>query len=329
MRLFIAPSSTLNFPLRRRSPSRRTSIFRFFQLAFVACIGLLHTALLAAPDKPLRVTTSTSFIADLTRQVGGPHVEVSSLMGPGIDPHLYKPTASDMARIQRADILLYTGLHLEGRMQDLLERLAKRGRRVHALGDALPTDSLISVPGTEGRWDPHVWFDPQLWGLCAIEAARRLGEAAPQHAATFHERARKYALDLDALRSWAIEQVATIPESQRVLITSHDAFNYLGRAAGLQVVALQGVSTVSEAGLADVTRLVDFIRERKVPAVFIESSVAPDMIRRISKDAGARVGGELFSDALGATNEERSGHRVDIYTGMFRYNLETVVQALR
>jgi manganese/zinc/iron transport system substrate-binding protein len=250
-------------------------------------------------------------------------------MGPGVDPHLYKPTASDVARLQRADVLFYSGLQLEGKMEDLLIRMKRTGRSIHALTDSLPPSSLIKIDPKSAQYDPHIWMDASLWALCPGAVAKHLAAAQPQDREYYEKNADALALRLQSLHKWAVEQAACLPESQRVLITSHDAFNYFGRAYGFDVIALQGISTVAEAGLADFTRLVDLIKARQVPAIFVETSVSPNTLQRISRDAGVRIGGELFSDALGGLDEVRDGHSVGTYEGMLRYNLETILNALK
>jgi manganese/zinc/iron transport system substrate-binding protein len=260
-------------------------------------------ALAAGQDGKVTVCATTGMVADLARGVGGDAVVVHALMGPGVDPHLYKATASDLVRLQRADLILYNGLHLEGRMQETFERLSRSGRRVRAVTDGLPRERLIRT-GAEGLHDPHVWFDVRLW------------------AASLRDRWT----DLDR---WARGRVATVPESRRILVTSHDAFGYFGRAYGFQVVALQGISTVTEAGLADMTQLTDFIRTRGVPAVFIESSVSPAGLERIRKDAGVKLGGELFSDALGTPGDKHGDFDLGTYEGMIRRNIDRIVEGLK
>ncbi|HMO65765.1 MAG TPA: zinc ABC transporter substrate-binding protein [Verrucomicrobiota bacterium] len=279
----------------------------------------------------LRVTATTTLVADLARAVGGDHVEVTALMGPGVDPHLYKPSAGDVTALRRADVILYSGLQLEGRMIEVFESLRRRGRKVSAVAEAVPVERRLA--GDYGAHDPHVWGDPELWAFAAEATARAFTEADPANAARYAAKAAALAEEFRALRDWGRAQVAQIPEGRRVLVTSHDAFRYFGRAFGLEVVGVQGLSTATEAGLADVTRIADLVKQRGLRAIFVESSVPPAAIQRISKDSGARIGGELFSDALGSPGEmvEVAGERHDVgtYAGMLRHNLLTVVTALR
>lgn len=281
----------------------------------------------------LKVTATTTLVADLARAVGGDRVQVEALMGPGVDPHLYKPSAGDVTALQRADVILYSGLLLEGRLTDVLESLRRRGRKVFAVAEAVPAEKRIADEEHAGAPDPHVWGDPALWALAAQATGRALAGADSANAAHYEAAAEKLAAEFRTISEWGRAQVARIPEGRRVLITSHDAFRYFGRAFGLEVIGVQGISTATEAGLADVTRIADLVKQRGVKAIFVESSVSPATIERISKDSGARVGGELFSDALGSPGEikEVAGQRHDVgtYAGMLRHNLATVVEALR
>ena len=286
----------------------------------------------AAAPKP-NVVTTTSMLADLVRNVGGDRVDVQSLMGPGVDPHLYKPTAADVARLQRAKLVIYNGLMLEGQMGDLLARLAKAGRKVVAVGEAIPSDRLIKPDDGSNHPDPHIWGDAELWSLCADRVAAALGDLDPAGAADYTARAASHRAELAKFHNWAKERAQLVPENRRILITSHDAFNYFGRAYGFRVVGVQGISTVSEAGLADIVKIVDFIKEKGLKAVFVESSDPRAAIDRVSRDSGAKVGGELFSDALGNPGKMHTvaGETYDEGTviGMLKHNLNTVVEALK
>lgn len=277
----------------------------------------------------LRVVATTSMVADLVREIAGPGVTVDSLMGAGVDPHLYKPTAGDVLRLQRADVIFYHGLLLEGRMTEVLEKLAAGGRRVQAVTRDLPADQLLAADDYPGHSDPHVWFDVPLWTRCIDVVTATLAAAAPAHANDFHRNAAALRERYAALHAWALAKVAELPPARRVLVTSHDAYSYFGRAYGFTVVGLQGISTATEAGLADVARLADYIRERGIKAIFVETSVPHATIERVARDSGARVGGELFSDALGAPGEIIHGHDVGTFEGMIKHNLTTIVEALK
>lgn len=281
----------------------------------------------------IRVVTSTSQIADIVRNIAGDAVELQALMGPGVDPHLYKATARDVILMQRADLILYNGLHLEGRLAETFSKVNKLGRSVVAVGEVIPEDRLLTSANFENAHDPHIWFDPELWAMVVGAVEQSLAKADPEHAELFARGAAIYKSKVEALKPWAQARIEKVPESKRVLVTSHDAYNYFGRAFGFQVVGVQGVSTASEAGLADITNTSDFIKERGIPAIFVESSVSPATIEGISRASGARVGGELFSDALGAVGEMHEGgdgesYDVGTYLGMFKYNVDTIVRAL-
>lgn len=311
----------------------------WFALSFVqqatrtACVLLVMFWAWNAEATPLYVVTTTTMITDLVKQVGGDRVNVVGLMGPGIDPHLYKPTASDVIRLQKAQAVFYNGLMLEGRMSDLFDRLAKRGKRVYAVSSLIPQDQLLRPPEFEGHYDPHVWGNAQFWILAIDVVVKGLGQADPAGSADYVRHGEAYKSELTKLHTWAKEQVQRVPSDKRVLITSHDAFNYFGRAYGFQVVGVQGISTVSEAGLADVAKVVDFIRGKGIKAIFVESSVPRAAIDRISKDSGATIGGELFSDALGTPGKMHTvaGETYDegTYIGMLKHNILTAVEALK
>ena len=278
---------------------------------------------------PLKIVTTVGMVADLVRQVGGPTTSVEALMGPGVDPHLYKVTAEDLIKLQRADLVFYSGLHLEGKMQDVLASLGGSGRKAVAVTSTMPPDRLLRTEGFEGSHDPHVWFDVETWsqGIPAIVAA--LTEVRPSGGEDFRHRGEETRGRLRELHAWVKNKTAEVPKANRILVTSHDAFNYFGRTYGFQVVALQGVSTVTEAGLADMAKLVDFIRAQRVRAIFVESSVPHTTIERISRDAGVTIGGELFSDAMGSPGQRERDYDLGTYDGMIRHNVNSIVDALR
>jgi len=265
------------------------------------------------------VVATTTMIADMVRQIGGEDIDLTALMGPGVDPHLYKPSAEDAQKLGTANVIFYNGLMLEGRMSELLDRLAAQGREVHALTVKLGEAERIHPEGA-AHADPHVWGDAQIWAKCVEPVVTGLSRILPAKAGIFADRGQKWKTATLALHEWAKAEAAKIPEESRILITSHDAFNYFGRAYGFQVVGVQGISTVSEAGLADVAKTVDFIKSKKVKAIFVESSVPHATIERIAKDSGAKVGGELYSDALGAGQT---------YEQMLRFNVSTIVENLK
>jgi manganese/zinc/iron transport system substrate-binding protein len=295
----------------------------------VASLLSLGLCAAAAHAARLRVVTTTSMVTDLVRQVAGDLAEVEGLMGAGVDPHLYKPVAADVLKLQRADVIFYNGLVLEGKMTDLFTKLARTKKHVYALAEGVSEEALLRPPEFAGHYDPHLWFDVSLWAQCVGVVAEGLSAADPQNAARYQAQAGEVRARLERLHAWALAKAAELPAERRVLVTSHDAYNYFGRAYGFTVVGLQGISTATEAGLADVARLVDFIRERRVRAIFVESSVPHATIERVAKDSGARIGGELFSDAMGTPGQMENGYDLGTYDGMIRHNLTTIVEALK
>lgn len=302
---------------------------RLLRSAILLVAASLVTVSAIAAGPKIRVTTTTSMVTDLVKQVGGDRVEVSGLMGAGVDPHLYKATAADVSKLQQAEVIFYNGLVLEGKMTDIFTKLARSKKFVYPVTEGVPEKKLLEPPEFEGHFDPHVWFDVELWALCAQAVAKGLGEYSPKDKAHFEQRGKEVATKLRTLHEWSLKKAAELPKEKRILVTSHDAYNYFGRAYGFQVVGLQGVSTVTEAGLADMAKLVDFIKQKRVKAIFVESSVSPATIQRIAKDAGVRVGGELFSDAMGTPGQMEHGYDLGTYEGMIKHNLTTIVGALK
>ncbi len=297
--------------------------------ASACAAGLLAAARPAAADEaPLRVVATVGMVADLVRTVGGERVAVAQLIGSGMDPHLYKPTRSDVARLLAADVVFYSGLKLEGKMADTLERLARGGREVRAVTDALAAGAVAPDPAGAGHPDPHVWMDVGAWAGTLDLIRDVLARADPADADGYRARAdecRKRLADLDA---YVRAVCATIPASARVLVTAHDAFHYFGRAYGLEVHGIQGISTESEAGLERINRLVDLLVVRRIAAIFFESSVADRNVRALTEGTRARghevsIGGTLFSDAMGLP-----GTPEGTYVGMIEHNANTIVRAL-
>jgi manganese/zinc/iron transport system substrate-binding protein len=274
----------------------------------------------------VNVATTIGMVADLVRQVGGERVEVEQLMGPGVDPHLYKPTSTDAARLSKADVIFYSGLMLEGRMGDLFAKLARSGKRVYPTTESVPEELLTEPKEFAGHYDPHIWFDVSMWAQTVPTIVKGLSEVDPDGKTIYENNG---AALMDRLNKLHQDTIAQLPENQRILVTSHDAYNYFGRAYGFKVIGLQGVSTVSEAALADMANLVDFIKKQNVKAIFVETSVNPAAIKRVSEDAGVKIGGELYSDAMGNPGEIRKGFDTGTYDGMVRYNVTTIVEALK
>lgn len=281
----------------------------------------------AAPGQ-LQVVATTGMIGDVAAQIGGPAVAVTTLMGPGVDPHLYKARAGDVRRLSRAELVLYHGLHLEAAMAEVLAEMGDR-RRTVAVTEWIDEAELVSPPEYRGSYDPHVWFDVRLWMHAARRIAAALREADPAHEAEYARREAEYLRELEALDEWVRERAAELPPERRVLITAHDAFGYFGRAYGFEVMGLQGISTAAEAGTADVQRLGEEIARRRIPAVFVESSIPRRTIEAVQAAVSSRgfrveIGGELYSDALGD-----AGTEAGTYIGMVRHNVDTIVGALQ
>ena len=289
------------------------------------CARVDDEARAGATELPVRVVATIGMIGDAAKVVGGSRVRVETLMGPGIDPHVYKATEGDVERLVEADLVLYNGLHLEAKLADVLERL---GERTAAVTDPIPRERLLAPRAFGGQYDPHVWFDVALWAG-AVEGVRdALVAVDPAGARTYRANAARYLAELRALDRWVLRQAAEVPESRRVLVTAHDAFNYFGRAYGFQVRGLQGISTATEAGAADVQGLAEFIAERRIPAIFVESSVSPRAIEAVraavrSRGFDVRIGESLFSDAMGAPDTPEG-----TYVGMVRHNVNAIVDGL-
>jgi manganese/zinc/iron transport system substrate-binding protein len=281
------------------------------------------------------VVTTTTMATDLVQRIAGGTVEIQGLMGPEVDPHNYIPALPDTALLEKADLIVYSGLHLEGRLQDTLLAMGKRGRRVVALSDGVDQSRLLSPQEDfEGTKDPHFWGDPTLWKETVPGLVKALSEAVPAEASAFEAKGKEVTAELEALDSWAKSRVAEIPAEKRVLITSHDAFFYFGKAYGFEVRGLQGVSTAAEAGLKDRTNLVEFIRSRGIRTLFAETSVNDKGIRAVAEEAGATISPEaLYSDAMGKPGDvvEVRGESYDrgTYAGMIKHNVNVIVEGLK
>ncbi|MFQ5569916.1 MAG: metal ABC transporter solute-binding protein, Zn/Mn family [Rhodothermales bacterium] len=280
-------------------------------------------------DRTINVVTTTSMIADLVRVVGGERVDVVGLMGPGVDPHLYKASEGDVARMAAADVIFYNGLHLEGKMTEVFEQMQRRSVATVAVAEGGVADSLRRASTAfSGNYDPHVWFDVALWMDVTRYVQQQLTAMDPTHTSIYRTNAEAYLAELEMLNAYVCQQAARVPEAQRVLVTSHDAFGYFGRAYGFEVRGLQGISTATEAGTADVQDLAETVATRRIPAMFVESSVSPRGIEAVREAVRARrfdvaIGGTLYGDALGAP-----GTPAGTYLGMVRHNIDTIVEAL-
>ncbi|MCG6121982.1 MAG: zinc ABC transporter substrate-binding protein [Microvirga sp.] len=309
---------------------RRLSALAVSSLAIAAVAASLtlgSTAPAGARDAPLSVVTTTGMLADAAERIGGELVEVRALMGPGVDPHGYRQTRTDIVALTRADLVLWHGLGLEAQMTDLFGDLSGR-LPVVAVGEAIPTDLLLAGEYEAALPDPHVWMVPTIW-THAVEAVRdALIEVAPESEDELRERADLHLEEIAALADYAERALGSVPAERRLLLTAHDAFRYFGEAYAYEVVGVQGVSTESEAGLARIGELVDLVVEREIPAVFVETSVADRNVRALIEGAAARgwrvsVGGELFSDAMG-----EAGTYEGSYIGMIDHNVTTITRAL-
>jgi manganese/zinc/iron transport system substrate-binding protein len=279
-------------------------------------------------EYPYTIVATVGMVADVARHVAGDLATVEGLIGEGVDPHLYKPTRDDVVKLSAADVVLYNGLMLEGKMGDVLVRVAREGKPVHAVTEAiLEQDDYVLTTEAE-HYDPHVWMDVSGWMRAVGVIADSLSAYDPANAAVYTANAAAYRNQLEALDAYAAKSIGSIPEGQRVLITAHDAFNYLGRAYGLEVRGIQGLSTESEAGVQDIEHLIRYIAEQGIPAVFVESSVADKNVRALVEGSKARghevrIGGSLFSDAMGPT-----GSYEGTYIGMIDHNVTAITRAL-
>ena len=280
-----------------------------------------------AGQHPVKIVCTTGMVADLARNVGGKHVEVKALMGAGVDPHLYKASPGDLSLMSNADMVLYSGWHLEGKMTEVFDNLAREKPAIPVAERGISHDKILEVEG--GAHDPHVWFDVSLWSQTAGAVRDALVEFDPPNAADYKANAAVYQERLAKLHEEAKTKIATIPQEQRVMVTAHDAFRYFGRAYDIEVRGIQGISTDSEAGVKQINDLVTFISKRKIKAVFVETSVSDQNIKSLLEGSAANghkvvIGGSLYSDAMGD-----DGTPEGTYEGMVRHNVETIVKALK
>ena len=279
-------------------------------------------------DGPIRIVATTSIVGDLARQIAGDAATVEALMGAGVDPHLYQASQGDVQTLGNADLILYSGLHLEGRMEEVFEQMDRLGRPTFAVTDDLPRDSLVASANYPGQADPHVWMSVPLWRRAAERTAQALIDFDPENAEIYRSNRDAYLSRLDALDADLRTILSRVPPDRRVLVTAHDAFNYFGRTYGFRVEGLQGISTATEAGTADVQNLAASIASRRIPAIFVESSVSPRSIEAVQEAVRSRghdvqIGGSLFSDVLGD-----DGTPAATYEGMMRANITTIADAL-
>lgn len=312
-------------------PSMKVVVF-FLGFMFTLFFGTACTQVDSRGEIPtgkrMRIVTTTGMLKDAVAHIVGDAADVEAIMGSGVDPHLYKATQGDLNKLTEADVIIYNGLHLEGKMGEVLEKLSRYKTVVPATAGIPETDLLQSADYSDSH-DPHVWFDVSLWMKVVVYVSSELQKKDPQHTALYQEQTAAYLRELSALHNETKAAIASIPEQQRILITAHDAFGYYGNAYSIEVRGLQGISTLSEFGLQDVSSLVKYIVANKIKAVFVESSVSPKAIEAVvqgCRERGhtVRIGGTLFSDAMG-----EQGTPEGTYTGMVRHNTNTIVTSLK
>ena len=303
---------------------------RFFLLSalMVFCVACAESSGTVKREGTIKVVTTTAMVGDLVKNIAGEKAEVISLMGTGVDPHLYKASAGDVERLAGADMIFYNGLHLEGKITDVLAQMKKSGIFTVGVAEGIDKSLLLSPEEYEGYYDPHIWFDVTLWKKAAKVVKEAFSLYDPQNASIYKQNAESYLKELDLLQSYIQEKTALLRHERKVLITAHDAFNYFGRGYGFEVRGLQGISTDSEASVADIQNLSRVITERRIPAVFVETSLSPRYMRALrasvkAKGFDVRIGGSLYSDSMGSPGTEEGS-----YIGMFRSNVDTIVESL-
>lgn len=311
---------------RRKMKKMMCLILVFSAFLLGACANESSNA--EQSNEKIIVTTTIGQIADGVKNIGGDKVEVVSLMGPGTDPHLYKATQGDMEKLEKADIIFYNGLHLEGKMLDVFDKINEK-KPTYAIGEVISEGNLLEDAEDSSAIDPHIWFDISLWTQALEKVRDGLIEIDPDNEEYYTNNAEKYFTELDALKKDTEDEMKKIPSEQRVLVTAHDAFGYFGAAYDIEVMGLQGLSTESEYGLGDVQKLVDLLVERNIKAVFVESSISERSINAVIEGAKQKghdvaIGGELFSDAMGEEGTEEG-----TYIGMYRHNVKTITEALK
>jgi manganese/zinc/iron transport system substrate-binding protein len=275
----------------------------------------------------LNIVTTTTMITDLVKNVGGEHINLQGLMGSGVDPHLYKASEGDVTKLSDADIIFYNGLHLEGKLVEVFEKM--KNIKTIAVADALDKNTLIGSEYFASNYDPHIWFNLDYWKLATQFVVKTLSEAIPNQKTTFEANGKTYIEKLNTLQTKLKTTISILPKEQRILVTAHDAFNYFGKAFDFEVVGLQGLSTATEAGVQDVQKLAAFIIENNVKSIFVESSVPKRTIEALqaavkSKNHEVTIGGTLYSDALGNADSKEG-----TFIGMFEHNVNTIVNALK
>ncbi|NIJ43729.1 manganese/zinc/iron transport system substrate-binding protein [Wenyingzhuangia heitensis] len=303
---------------------KKISLLLVLFIVFVACKPAQKTE-----NEKFTVVTTTTMITDLVKVLGGDAIEVKGIMGAGVDPHLYKASEGDVTKLSQADLIIYNGLHLEGKLVDVFEKMNQMGKQTLALGDFLSHEQIINSEAFASSHDPHIWFSINNWKSITELLVNELIKKDPENTAIYTKNGTAYVKQLRALKDEMEAKIAELPIEKRILVTAHDAFSYFGKEFDFEVVGLQGLSTATEAGVKDVQRISDYIIKNKVKAIFVESSVPKRTVEALQASVNSKgqkviIGGELFSDALGNPTEETGK-----YIGMFKYNVNTIVDALK
>jgi len=298
-------------------------------IVLVFLISIISCQQKTKKNGKLQVVTTTTMITDLVKNIGGDKIDIQGLMGAGVDPHLYKASAGDVSKLFNADVIVYNGLHLEGKLEDVFEKMRQQNKKTIAASDAIDTATLIGSEYFASSYDPHIWFDITNWESITKYITAKFCELDAENAATYKENGANYLKTLAALKTAITEKVNSLPIEKRILVTAHDAFNYFGKQFQFNVVGLQGLSTATEAGVKDVQRLASFIEEKNVKAIFVESSVPKRTVEALQEAVRAKgkevvIGGTLYSDALGS-----KGTAEETYVGMYKHNVNIIVNSLK
>jgi manganese/zinc/iron transport system substrate-binding protein len=298
-------------------------------IVLVFLISIISCQQKTRKNGKLQVVTTTTMITDLVKNIGGDKIDIQGLMGAGVDPHLYKASAGDVSKLFNADVIVYNGLHLEGKLEDVFEKMRQQNKETIAASDAIDTATLIGSEYFASNYDPHIWFDITNWESITKYITAKFCELDVKNATTYKENAANYLKTLVSLKIAITAEVNSLPIEKRILVTAHDAFNYFGKQFQFNVVGLQGLSTATEAGVKDVQRLASFIEEKNVKAIFVESSVPKRTVEALQEAVRAKgkevvIGGTLYSDALGS-----KGTAEATYVGMYKHNVNIIVSALK
>ena len=283
----------------------------------------------AKKNGKLQVVTTTTMITDLVKNIGGNKIDVQGLMGAGVDPHLYKASEGDVSKLFNADVIVYNGLHLEGKLEDVFEKMRQQNRKTIAVSDAIDKNTLIGSEYFASNYDPHIWFDITNWEIITQYIIDKFSELDADNSETYKTNGANYLKKLASLKIVITQEVNSLPLEKRILVTAHDAFNYFGKEFQFNVVGLQGLSTATEAGVKDVQRLASFIEEKNVNAIFVESSVPKRTVEALQEAVRAKgkevlIGGTLYSDALGSTGTTEA-----TYIGMYKHNVKIIISSLK